>query len=315
MTAGPLSHTLKNLIMVHFGLEGNLQIIPVSDLTEIVRTSIPGPNTDKWKASRLCSFCLPEHFTEPGSQDKVRTINIFAAILMQEHAIIISDFSCMVRMHVISRNYNFLDFNIAIDSVLWRTKMWTHFLSSPDCVKEMPAALDHLEKWWSTMIDSSKQKINQGVTVKPKFTNACILDELTAVDSPTAGIGAHLGNNLLYLLGATVYLFLSQGWPYEKPWMPAEGSYRVVDVLHHTKPKCYTIIKACLPAEWKKTAKHTPFTDISNTGYMTTVGVASFREVLSNKMNTEHTLNTCLHPGRPAKVCTLYCTPTCTQKE
>lgn len=102
--------------MVHFVLEGNLGLIPRSDFDEIVSTSIPGSNPNKAKAARLHSFPLPDKFTELGSQDRDRTINIFAAIVMQEKVIIISDFSRMVRVHVISRNNYFLNFDIAVDS-------------------------------------------------------------------------------------------------------------------------------------------------------------------------------------------------------
>ncbi|KAJ6607535.1 hypothetical protein B0H10DRAFT_1956153 [Mycena sp. CBHHK59/15] len=42
--------------------------------------------------------------------------------------------------------------------------------------------------------------------------------------------------------------------------------------------------------------------DIADAGYTTTVGVGSFREVLSNKINPEHALKTCLRPGRPKTI-------------
>jgi hypothetical protein len=102
--------------MVHFALEGTLSLIPVADFQEITSSCCPGPNSDKAKAARLRSFLLPEKFKEPGSQEGSRTINIFAAIVMKEKAIIITGFSRMVRIHVISRTQNFLDFDIAIET-------------------------------------------------------------------------------------------------------------------------------------------------------------------------------------------------------
>jgi hypothetical protein len=104
------------LVVIHFALEGHLRLIPRGDLDEIVSTSIPGSNPNKSKAARLHTFPLPDRFIEPGSQERDRTINIFAAIVMQEKAIIISDFSRMVRIHVISRNQSFMDFDIAVDT-------------------------------------------------------------------------------------------------------------------------------------------------------------------------------------------------------
>jgi hypothetical protein len=102
--------------MIRFGLEGTLRLIPLLDFEAITSASVPRPNDDKAKAARLHSFPLPDRFKEPGSQDRDRTINIFAAILTQEKAIIITDFSRMVRLHVISRTHNFLDFDITVES-------------------------------------------------------------------------------------------------------------------------------------------------------------------------------------------------------
>ncbi|KAJ7612330.1 hypothetical protein DFH06DRAFT_1371405, partial [Mycena polygramma] len=76
---------------------------------------------------------------------------------------------------------------------------------------------------------------------------------------------------------------------FEGPWTPLDVSYKEVLVFHQPQ-KRYHVFRAKLIS----------FADIASAGYQTTVGVASFREVLSNKINIDQALQN-LRPGRPKK--------------
>ncbi|KAJ6492957.1 hypothetical protein DFH09DRAFT_1104567 [Mycena vulgaris] len=72
--------------------------------------------------------------------------------------------------------------------------------------------------------------------------------------------------------------------------------FKDVDVIHHAnRTKRYRIIKAQAPASWRQS------NGISDTGYQTIVGFASFREVLSNKLDPNQLVEAGVRMGRPKK--------------
>ena len=97
-----LTSVSQHILVIHFGLEGNLRLVPNADLFEITSVSQPGPNRNAAKAQRLRTFPLPDRFVTPHSQDKGRAVNILAAVIMEEISIIVCDFCRITRLHVIS---------------------------------------------------------------------------------------------------------------------------------------------------------------------------------------------------------------------
>lgn len=74
------------------------------DYDEIVSKDAPGPNADKDKAERLRSFVMPARFVNRKSSnpDRTRFINVIAAFVSNDNAILIVDFSRLSRLHVTS---------------------------------------------------------------------------------------------------------------------------------------------------------------------------------------------------------------------
>ncbi|KAJ6544913.1 hypothetical protein B0H10DRAFT_1836644 [Mycena sp. CBHHK59/15] len=354
-----------HILVLHFGLEASMRIITLQDFNEIVSNCVPGPNKNRAKANRLRSFPLPQRFIVPGSAQTDRYINIFAAIIMGDHAIIFSDFSRLMRMHVISGPCVFTRNEIEPGSL---------FPSGPDWVCERPAAIRYMHTWCQSVLEN----------------DICtpMIDVLTEVDGPGAGIGQHLANDLLFLLAihpdtpaielcvdAALYDRLADFLPvFMAHWFSPEflkrcggrvnstnpfafnstsdSNFRLHEVHVFRKAKArveanlfnlyqsqgfldpehvigvpfnlytqqstllpvrhhrngtnrYHIFQAQVPPYWRQNDGDAAIADIADTGYTTTVGVASFREVLSNKINPEHALKTCLRPGRPKTVCLL----------
>ncbi|KAF7372546.1 hypothetical protein MVEN_00117000 [Mycena venus] len=362
----------KHILVVHFGLEGFMHLLPRRDYEEIVSQCQPGPNSNRAKAKRLRTFPLPPRFTTPGSAESARTINILAAIEMDEHAIIVSDFRRLTRLHVISSTRIFDSSDLIVNSELWNTSLWSAFPSGPDWMKETVVALEYMDRWRTSVINSDN--------------NTPIFDCLLETTGPAAGVGAHLANDILFFLAihpdtpanvlcrdAIMYQSMRDFFPpfmaqwisddfkkrcggsanssnpldfsytsdtnfiasrvhvfrkaearvgadlydryqslglldenhtigdvYSKLWNHLPVSYKAVRVIHDGK-KRYHVICAKTPSTWRQSKGYIPFADIASSGYQTTVGVVSFREVLSNKINLDESLQK-LRPGRPKKV-------------
>ncbi|KAJ7223500.1 hypothetical protein GGX14DRAFT_658327 [Mycena pura] len=95
-----------------------IRLVPNADLFEITSVSQPGSNRNAAKAQRLRTFALPDRFITPHSQDKGRTVNILAAVIMEE-----------------------------ISIILWQTQLWSCFPSGPDWMVETAAALEYMDQW------------------------------------------------------------------------------------------------------------------------------------------------------------------------
>ncbi|KAK7006736.1 hypothetical protein R3P38DRAFT_1700285 [Favolaschia claudopus] len=173
-------------LVCHFALEGNLLVLPRDDFEEIVASSVPGNNKNRSKANRLCSFPLPSYYLDPGARDRKDDfkINILAAVVMEEEVLIITDFSRMTQIHVVSSARMLTREDLRPGSELWSTRLWSRFRSAPDWIVETDLALAGLDEW--------RNKVIREGDVMP------ILDVLLQVDGLGAGIGQHLANDLLF---------------------------------------------------------------------------------------------------------------------
>lgn len=73
------------------------------DFEDITSRCIPGSNGSVHKAAKMRTFPLPPRFIEACSRpDLERIVNILAAIVTKTQAIVITDFSRMTRLHVVS---------------------------------------------------------------------------------------------------------------------------------------------------------------------------------------------------------------------
>ncbi|KAJ7223785.1 hypothetical protein C8J57DRAFT_1253350 [Mycena rebaudengoi] len=137
-------------------------------------------------------------------------------------------------------------------------------------------------------------------------------------DGPAGAVGKQLANNLLNELAIhpdmpsielcashELYGLLEAGGTlYFKEWTPATEEWKEVEV--HLNPSGvinrYHIIMAIVPPHWHK-EKEQQFNDVSTAGFASTLGVASMKESLQNKIaiNVARKLVKC---GRLAKMCT-----------
>ncbi|KAJ7453319.1 hypothetical protein B0H11DRAFT_2288366 [Mycena galericulata] len=93
------------------------------------------------------------------------------------------------------------------------------------------------------------------------------------------------------------------GTPYLKPFEPLTVAWKDVSVrcfdAHDSKR--YHIILAQVPKGWKVHPEIPNFTDITNAGFSTTLGVASFKEPMGNKLDLD-VAKSLVRRGRPFKV-------------
>jgi hypothetical protein len=102
-TSGLRGRFIQHLTTFHLGLEAKVTIVSREDYDKLIANDCPGSNKNKTKAAKMRSFELHSDFIEPGSSSNAnRTINIFAAIVSESFAIILSDFARLIRMHVTS---------------------------------------------------------------------------------------------------------------------------------------------------------------------------------------------------------------------
>ncbi|KAJ7653068.1 hypothetical protein DFH06DRAFT_525272 [Mycena polygramma] len=93
------------------------------------------------------------------------------------------------------------------------------------------------------------------------------------------------------------------GSPYTKKHEPIEQKFKEVKVHKYLNGQVnrYHIIAAAVPAHWVQNPEDPTFIDASNAGYQITVGRASFREPMHNKIDADKA-KALLHPGRPPKL-------------
>ncbi|KAK7006897.1 hypothetical protein R3P38DRAFT_2466005, partial [Favolaschia claudopus] len=99
-------HTL----VCHLGLEATIIPMTVTDYRSLTApwNCVPGANEDPDKAKLMRSFNLPAKFHESGARSMEKlTVNVFAAIVTRNTAIVFTDFSRLLRLHVISSSTKF----------------------------------------------------------------------------------------------------------------------------------------------------------------------------------------------------------------
>ncbi|KAJ7233378.1 hypothetical protein C8J57DRAFT_1250030 [Mycena rebaudengoi] len=352
-------------ITCHFTLEGNMLSVPIDIYKEVIHECVPGNNKDHAKAARLQSFLLPECFHSPGSRHGDHKINIFAAVVTEDQAIIIMDFSHLTRLHVVSSSHQFQSWDMVPGSEAWDNDFFVPFPGGPDWALETDAALLNLDNW--------RQQVIEEKIMTP------IIDILIVVDGPGGGIRRQLGNDLFYELvihpdtpclllclddnlysayslaflhgylgfqynpftfnttssrnfiagyvqvyhkrevsdPADLYdLYQSCGlfnedhiigklsfpfsqhtisfiyWnrkPYNKPWQKTTEKFKKVSVccFKGDDTNRYHIILATPPPQWEVHEEDNNFTNVSNTGFLSTLGPASFREPIQNKIDAK----------------------------
>ncbi|KAK7054100.1 hypothetical protein R3P38DRAFT_2854659 [Favolaschia claudopus] len=367
-------------LVCHFSLEGNIRGMARSDYEEMVAVSVPGNNPNKAKAQRLRSFVMPDRFVEAGARkkNKLYKVNILAAIVMEKHAFIVTDFSRMTQLHVVSSAV-LLQWNDLRRGTGLGDRLWRRFRGGPDWVIELDEALRVLDNWRASVLEEED--------------DTAILDALLDVEGPGGGLGQHLANDLLYGLAmhpdtpsfevcasheafhelrdylpkfmatwrseeyytrcaglpnsnnpfvfhevsnqnflksyvqvyrrtkvcipAALYdRYQSRGLfdpthvigtPYYGTWTPTSNQFKRVEVrlFEHPQNNRYHVIRAIPPPSWNAKTDPSPFKDVSNAGFATTLGPASFYESMQNKLDIKQVQATCAgRPGRPPKIST-----------
>ncbi|KAI0690724.1 hypothetical protein C8T65DRAFT_587704, partial [Cerioporus squamosus] len=180
-------------VRIHLGLEASVFVVSLEDYHALTERCRPGPNKNKAKAKRLRSFKLPSRFVVPGcptSKDEDdRYINIFAAVVCQDCAIIITDFARLVRLHVMSlaRLWMYEDLTVGCD--MWST-LWDND-HGPDWACETADAIEHACAWRCELL------ANPGTPA----AETPIIVSLYAVQTVFNGLGKHTANDFLHLLG------------------------------------------------------------------------------------------------------------------
>ncbi|KAJ7186588.1 hypothetical protein C8R46DRAFT_1024628 [Mycena filopes] len=133
----------------------------------------------------------------------------------------------------------------------------------------------------------------------------------TSVRVPRAIYNLYLESGLFdpdHIIGAqlcctvTAVLNDSAGTPYLKDFTPITAQWKEVPVrcFEASKGASYHIIRAQVPRGWPVRVENTAFNDVTNAGFATTLGVASFREQVNNKPDLEQA-KALIHRGRPPK--------------
>lgn len=82
----------------------------VQDFKLIVAKCVPGANDDPMKAAQMRSFVLPAKFREPTARSQEEsTINVLGAIVTDQKAYVVTDFSRIARLHVVSSSRKFTE--------------------------------------------------------------------------------------------------------------------------------------------------------------------------------------------------------------
>ncbi|KAK6972295.1 hypothetical protein R3P38DRAFT_3483213 [Favolaschia claudopus] len=95
------------------------------------------------------------------------------------------------------------------------------------------------------------------------------------------------------------------GTPYTDPWVATDKRYKLLPVRYFEggANHRYHVIVAKPPPTWKPST----FKDVTKAGYATTLGPASFREPMRNKLDPEAIANLCSGKGgRPKKASGVY---------
>ncbi|KAI0749069.1 hypothetical protein C8Q74DRAFT_1212224, partial [Fomes fomentarius] len=179
-------------VRIHLGLEACISIVSLEDYRALVGNCAPGPNRNKSKANRLRSFILPSQFVVPGCQSSLtggdRLVNVFGALVCQDRAIIVTDFSRLVRFHVFSRPVLWSPADVLPKSEYWGA-LWDKG-HGPDWIYETEEALYMLDAWRTQVLEGD---------IGPQ-NDVPIIASLYSVQTVFNGLGKHTANDLLHLI-------------------------------------------------------------------------------------------------------------------
>ncbi|KAJ7848329.1 hypothetical protein B0H13DRAFT_1470951, partial [Mycena leptocephala] len=98
----------------------------------------------------------------------------------------------------------------------------------------------------------------------------------------------------------TVILLIFIGTPYHSEWTMYTGKWKDVPVrmFKDAHSNMYYVIRATPPADWNASAEVFDFKDVTNAGFATTLGPASFFEPMQNKLDPNQ-LHSMVHAGQP----------------
>ncbi|KAK7014497.1 hypothetical protein R3P38DRAFT_3322091 [Favolaschia claudopus] len=221
---------------------------------------VPGANEDPDKAKLMRSFNLPAKFHESGARSMEKlTVNVFAAIVTRNTAIVFTDFSRLLRLH------------------LWNIRLWSAFPED--------------------QIGTSNQiKSNQ---IGKHLANDFLYEVAIHPDTPSFALCSN--ETLFPRLRAHLPIFMAR-WtsskfltastplrnPYNKAFVPLKNQWKEMPVRFFvvSNTNRYHIIKARVPAGWPDCPEDT------------TLGPASFREQVINKLDLEQAKGL-VRGGRP----------------
>ena len=137
----------QHCLVIRFGLEGHLMRFNRQDFDEIIAMDVPGPNKSKSKAARLRSFKVPARFYEAlSSETDNRTVNIFAALVLDDWVWAVVDFARLVQMHVVSIGRHFVEEDLQPGSAVSRFLKSNFDIYSLICA-DLAALVGWLSSW------------------------------------------------------------------------------------------------------------------------------------------------------------------------
>ncbi|OSD00095.1 hypothetical protein PYCCODRAFT_1394003 [Trametes coccinea BRFM310] len=176
---------------IHFGLEGTMSIIPTEAFHKMINNDCPGSNKDKKKASLMRSFIVPDELIVQGARTPDtarRTMAIFAALVGEEHTLIMVDHNRLLRIHIMSLSKPWTQEQLEPDS-----KLWPHIWSDnhgPDWIHELKAAEACLDAWRADVLAAAQT-----------FKSPALLDAICSTQEVFNGYGQHTAHELLHELG------------------------------------------------------------------------------------------------------------------
>lgn len=109
----------QHALVCHLGLEGNITAMDVEDFRLVVAECVPGPNKDPVKAAQMRSFVLPAKFREPTARSQEEsTTSVLGAIVTPQKAYVVTDFSRIACLHVVSSARKFTEQDLTPQSLV-----------------------------------------------------------------------------------------------------------------------------------------------------------------------------------------------------
>ncbi|KAH9943679.1 hypothetical protein B0H21DRAFT_695410 [Amylocystis lapponica] len=178
-------------IRLNLGLEATIMCMRPDDFQDITSADVPGPNPNKAKAQKLCSFLIDDRFIVEGSHktSKARQITIFAALVCDNIVFAIVDLARLVVMEVVSLDRHWQQSDAEPGSQFWDL-MWSNN-HGPDWISEPDAATQALLEWRQRIL---KEPLGAAA-------QAPILRVICDSQDIFNGFGRHTASDFLHLQG------------------------------------------------------------------------------------------------------------------